>query len=163
VLDSRTRHDGMFYPFWLPITNTKHPVLIYIGANHSYLLKKDFLDRYRLERHLEDTGQEFFIDLKKGTTIDESELKPISMWIGFGDVAAVARMTSMLTRFNQGYDLRYGNDIAVTDLQSSPTILIGGFSNMWTLEVMHQVRFRLERGDRIVDGKDTSHVWVRKT
>lgn len=149
--------------FWLPVTNTQHPVLIYIGANHSYLLKKDFLDKYRAEHHLENTGQEFFIDLKKGTRIDESDLMPINMWIGFGDVAAVARMTSMLTRFKKRYDLRYGNDIAVTDFQSSPAILIGGFSNMWTLEVMHQLRFRLERGDRIVDEKYTNRVWVRKS
>ena len=161
--DVRAPRQDMFYPFWLPITNTQHSVHIYIGANHSYLFKKDFLDKYRAQRHLEDTGREFFIDLKKGTKIDEDDLVPINMWIGFGDVAAAARMASMLTRFNKRYDLRYGNDIGVTDLQSSPTILVGGFSNMWTLEVMHQVRFRLERGDRIVDGKNTNRVWVRKS
>jgi hypothetical protein len=44
-------------------------------------------------------------------------------------VAATARITSMLAKLGKNYDLRYGNDIPITDLQSSPTILIGGFSN----------------------------------
>jgi hypothetical protein len=163
VRQIRVAHQGAFEDFWSPIITAQRPALIFIGSNHLYWLKNDFLATYRAQHQLENTGREFFIDLKKGNKIDESDLEPMNQTIGFGDVAAAARMASLLTRLNKRYDLRYGNDIAVTDLHSSPTILIGGFSNVWTLEVMHQLRFRLEGGDRIVDEKDKTRLWVRKS
>jgi hypothetical protein len=133
-----------------------------MGANRVYRLNNDFLNRYRVEHHIEDTNYESFIDLKKGDVIDESELREIEL-IGFGDAAAAARIASMLTGFNTHYDLRYGGDIAVTDFQSSPAFLIGGFSNVWTLEAMRRLRFQLEGYDHIVDKKDPSHYWRRKS
>ncbi len=151
-----------FDVFWAEIMDTQHPVLIIMGANRVYRLNYDFLDRYRVEHHIEDTNYESFIDLKKGDAIDGSQLKKIEL-IGFGDAAAAARVASLLTRFNKHYDLRYGGDIAVTDFQSSPAFLIGGFSNVWTLEVMRQLRFQLEGYDHIVDKKDPSHTWRRKS
>ncbi len=151
-----------FDAFWALMMDTQHPVLIIMGANRVYRLNYDFLDRYRVEHHVEDTNYESFIDLKKGDVIDESQLRKIEL-IGFGDAAAAARIASTLTRFNKHYDLRYGGDIAVTDFQSSPAFLIGGFSNVWTLEVMRQLRFQLEGYDHIVDKKDPSRSWRRKS
>jgi hypothetical protein len=151
-----------FDAFWALMMDTQHPVLIVMGANRVYRLNYDFVDRYRTDHHIEDTNYESFIDLKKGDVIDESQLRKIEL-IGFGDAAAAARIASMLTRFNKHYDLRYGGDIAVTDFQSSPAFLIGGFSNVWTLEVMRQLRFQLEGYDHIVDKKDPSHPWRRKS
>jgi hypothetical protein len=158
----RVERQSKFVAFWALMMDTQHPVLIIMGANRVYRLNYDFLDRYRVEHHIEDTNYESFIDLRKGDVIDESQLRKIEL-IGFGDAAAAARLASMLTRFNKHYDLRYGGDIAVTDFQSSPAFLIGGFSNIWTLEVMRQLRFQLEGYDHIVDKKNPSHVWRRKS
>ncbi|MGC2403043.1 MAG: hypothetical protein WA510_24860 [Acidobacteriaceae bacterium] len=158
----RVARQKPFDAFWALMMDTQHPVLIIMGANRVYRLNNDFLDRYRVEHHIEDTNYESFIDLRKGDVIDESQLRKIEL-IGFGDAAAAARIASMLTRFNKHYDLRYGGDIAVTDFQSSPAFLIGGFSNVWTLEVMRQLRFQLEGYDHIVDKKDPSRSWRRKS
>jgi len=161
----RSRHQRVSDLFWAPFINTQRPVLILIGSNHTYGLSNDFLDRYRAQHHLEylGNGREFFIDLKKGDKLDESDLVPNNSLIGFGDVAAAARMASMLAKLNQNYDLRYGNDITVTDLRSVPTVFVGGFSNTWSLEVMRQLPFRLEGGDRIVESGKNSHSWIRKS
>jgi hypothetical protein len=158
----RVERQSKFVAFWAVMMDTQHPVLIIMGANRVYRLNDDFLGRYRVEHHIEDTNYESFIDLRKGDVIDESQFRKIEL-IGFGDAAAAARLASMLTRFNKHYDLRYGGDIAVTDFQSSPAFLIGGFSNVWTLEAMRQLRFQLEGYDHIVDKKDPSHVWRRKS
>src|SRR5580692_12537794 len=64
--------------------------------------------------------------------------------------------------FGKNYDLRYGENISASDLQSSPTILIGGFSNAWSLEVMHQLPFRLTAGDQIIDSHNKGRFWKRK-
>lgn len=161
----RARHQRDSDLFWAPIINARRPVLILIGSNHTYGLSSDFLERYRTQHHLEYLGNgiEFFIDLKKGDKLDESELVPNNSLIGFGDVAAAARLASILTKLNQNYDLRYGNDITITDLRSAPTILVGGFSNTWSLEVMRQLPFRLESGDRIVESGNNSRSWIRKS
>jgi hypothetical protein len=132
---------------------------VFIGANYSYRLSTRFLDGYRLEHHLKNAGPEFFIDLKKGDTIDEGDLIPTNRLLGFGDVAAAARVVSTLTRLGKKYDLRYGNDITVTDFHSSPTLLIGGFSNAWTLQMTHDLRYTLEQGDRIVDQQQGKETW----
>jgi len=164
VRQGRAPHQRLYDMFWAPIVN-KQSVLIVIGANHTYILSDDFLDRYRTEHQLQylGRGREFFIDLKSGDKIDENDLIPTNSFIGFGDVAAAARVASTLTRFNKPYDLRYGDNIAVGDLQSSPAVLIGGFSNVWTLEVMHHLPFRLEGGDRIVEGSEKKRVWIRQS
>ncbi|HEX4030621.1 MAG TPA: hypothetical protein VHX20_09675 [Terracidiphilus sp.] len=162
VHQMRGAHQRPSDLFWAPVMETQYPILIIMGANRVYRINNDFMDRYRAEHHIENNNEESFIDLKKGEMIDESELRKTEQ-IGFGDVAAAARVASMLTRFNKRYDLRYGGDIAVTDFQSSPSFLIGGFSNIWTLEVMRQLRFQLEGYDRIVDTKDTTRSWRRKS
>jgi len=160
----RTPHQRLYDLFWAAIVN-KQSVLVVIGANHAYFLSDDFLDRYRREHRLQSLGRgrEFFPAIKEGDKIDENDLVPTNSLIGFGDVAAAARIASILTRFNTPYDFRYGNNIAVGDLQSSPTILIGGFSNAWTLEVMRHLPFRLEGGDRIVEGVERKRVWITQS
>lgn len=159
--EMRVAHQRPSDAFWAPVMEAQHPVLIIMGANRVYRINNDFMDRYRAEHH-ENTNEESFIDLKKGEAIDESELRKTEL-IGFGDVAAAARVAAMLTRFSKRYDLRYGGDIAVTDFRSSPAFLIGGFSNIWTREVMRQLRFQLEGYDHIVDKENTARSWRRKT
>src|SRR5579862_3029899 len=160
--EMRVAHRSPADAFWAPIMETQHPVLIVMGTNRVYRINNDFMDRYRAEHHIESSNEESFIDLKRGDTIDESELRKTEL-IGFGDVAAAARIASMLTHFNKRYDLRYGGDIAVTDFRSSPAFLIGGFSNIWTREVMRQLRFQLEGYDHIVDKENTTRYWKRKS
>jgi hypothetical protein len=160
--EMRVAHQRPSDEFWAPVMETQHPILIIMGANRVYRINNDFMDRYRAEHHIDNTNEESFIDLKKGDVIDESELRKTEL-IGFGDVAAAARIAAMLTRFNRHYDLRYGGDIAVTDFRSSPAFLIGGFSNIWTREVMRQLRFQLEGYDHIVDRENSTRYWRRKS
>jgi hypothetical protein len=162
VRQMRVAHQRPSDSFWAPVMETQHPILIIMGANRVYRINNDFMDRYRAEHHIENTNEESFIDLKKGDMIDESELRKTEL-IGFGDVAAAAQIASMLTRFNKRYDLRYGGDIAVTDFRSSPAFLVGGFSNIWTREVMRDLRFQLEGYDHIVDRENPTRYWRRKS
>jgi hypothetical protein len=158
----RARNRPLSESFWAPIINTDRPVMVFIGANHTYNLDRDFIAKYKAQHHIENVGIEFFINLKKGESLDESELVPNNWLIGFGDVAATARIASQLTKLNKSYQIRYGNEITVSDIHSSPGILIGGFSNPWTLELMRKLPIRLESradGDFIVDAESKTRVW----
>jgi hypothetical protein len=46
-------------------------------------------------------------------------------------------------------------------MRSAPVVLIGGYSNSWTLKVTHDLRYTLEDGERIVDNKDKSKEWKK--
>jgi hypothetical protein len=155
-------NERRFDSFWAPITGSNHPALIFIGANHTYDLNRDYLAKYKAEHNLKNIGTEFFIDLKKGEMLDEGDLVPNNWLIGFGDVAATARIASVLTSLDKSYEIRYGNDITVSDFHSSPSILIGGFSNVWTMELMRNLPIRLEsreNGDCIADTESKTRVW----
>lgn len=154
-------NERAFRKFWHPVVSSPIPAVIYIGANYSYRFTPEFLDEYRRKRKLPYDGPEFFVDFTPGEKIDARDLIPNNSLIGFGDVAASSRIVSLLTRLNKNYDLRYGNDISVSDLHSSPTFLVGGFSNSWVLETTKNLRFSLEQGDRIVDRKQKNKVWLR--
>ncbi len=157
---SRVRQtDKAFLQFWIPFRSPAKTAILYIGANYTYRLTGEFLNRYRQEHGLVNTGPEFFISLQPNETIARNDLIPTNNFIGFGDVAATGKLIAMLTRLNERYDLRYGDDITVTDLQSSPVLLIGGFSNTWTLKLTEGLRYTLAQGDRIVDHQDSSKIF----
>lgn len=153
---------NLFKQFWTPFSSSSKPAVIYIGANASYRLSRSYLENYRRQHDIQNAGLDFLVDLQPSESIPESDLVPTNKLIGFGDVAATARITSMLAKLGKNYDLRYGNDITITDLQSSPTILIGGFSNAWTMQITRGLRYTLEQGDKVVDNNDKSKVWQWK-
>jgi hypothetical protein len=153
---------NLFKQFWAPFSSSSKPAVIYIGANASYRLSRSYLENYRRQHDIQNAGLDFLVDLQPSESIPESDLVPTNKLIGFGDVAATARITSMLAKLGKNYDLRYGNDITITDLQSSPTILIGGFSNAWTMQITRGLRYTLEQGDKVVDNNDKSKVWQWK-
>jgi hypothetical protein len=156
------RRADLFKQFWAPFSSSSKPAIIYIGANASYRLSRSYLENYRRQHHIESEGLDFFIDLQPSESISEKDLVPTNKLIGFGDVAAAARVTSTLAKLGKNYDLRYGKDITITDLQSSPVILIGGFSNAWTMQITRGLRYTLEQGDKVIDNHDHSKVWQWK-
>src|SRR6185437_8912691 len=156
------RRANLFKQFWAPFSSSSKPAVIYIGGNAAYRLSRSYLETYRRQHDIQNAGLDFLVDLQPSASIPESDLVPTNKLIGFGDVAATARVTSMLAKRGKNYDLRYGNDITITDLQSSPAILIGGFSNAWTMQINRGLRYTLEQGDKVVDSNDKSKIWQWK-
>lgn len=149
----------LYQQFWAPLVQGPRPVVLYIGANYAYRLSPEYLEGYREQHHLSTGGPEFSVNLKPNGTTANKDLWPTDTLVGFGDVAATGRLVAILTKLEQSYDLRYGDDISVTDLSSSAAVLIGGFSNPWSLKLTHNLRYTLEGGDRIIDHRDSSKIW----
>jgi len=156
------KRETPFKQFWAPLSSSSKPAVIYIGANATYRLSRSYLENYKRQHQLQNPGLDFLIDLQSSESIPESDLVPTDKLIGFGDVAAASRMASTLAKLGKKYDLRYGKDINITDLESSPAILIGGFSNAWAMQITHHLRYTLEQGDRVVDNNDKSKTWQWK-
>jgi hypothetical protein len=156
------RRNHLFEQFWTPFTRGSKTTLIYIGSSPSLHFSPSYVEQYRVQHPDRNPGPGTFVDIPSSGSIPTKDLVPFNASIGFGDVAAAARVASTLVSFGQKYDLRYGSDISISDMRSSPVVLIGGYSNSWTLQVTHDLRYTLEFGDRIVDHKDNSKEWQRK-
>jgi hypothetical protein len=140
--------EKLYRAFWAPLSNSRQPAIVYIGANVLYRLSDQFMERYRAAHHLRNTGPEIQIELTPADKISVSDFVPKRKFTGWGDVAATAKVVSELTRLNGKDDLRYGDDIGITDLHFSPAILIGGFNNPWSMKLTRDFRYTLQDGDK---------------
>lgn len=156
------RNERAFNRFWGPVVGSPNAVVVYFGGTYSYHLSAKSLDDYRSGRHLQSAESGVIKNLENGNMLNERSLIPENPLIGYGDAAAVARVASTVTHLGRKYDLRYGSDIAITDLRSSNAILIGGFSNIWTLQLMHDFRYTLDQGG-IVDRQRQKLAWIQST
>ncbi len=152
-----------FNHFWSPILESTHTTLIYIGGNAVYQLSNSYLDAY-YEQHRqsrnEEMGFESYIQWPPGTKIDAQDLFPAKdTYVTIGDVAAITKIESLLVRRNKQFDIRYGSDIAYSDLRESPAILVGAHNNSWTLTVTENLRYVFSGRDAIVDRVDPGKRW----
>ena len=153
------RQTGTYAKFWAPLLKSPRPALIYCGGGFVYKLSDTYLQSYKLQHNVPDPRNEFFVNLKPDEVVKGTDLLPDKHFVPFGDLATTARITSMLAQADKPYDLRYGEDVAFTELHSSPVILIGGLNNTWALRITHDLRYVLEGDDRIIDRTDPRVVW----
>jgi hypothetical protein len=152
---------GVLKTFWAPAFASGKPVIIYAGSNAVYRLSQNYLDRYSKKHHIDNVGPEFFVQLPPDQTIPAADLIPVRNTTLDGP--ACAMLVSLITRFQERYDLRYGSDITVGDLEGSPTVLVGAFNNSWTLKMTSPLRFVFRDGNSIVDTWHKFPAWVAVT
>ena len=63
------------------------------------------------------------------------------MALGVGDAHALTLIYAFAASKGRVPQIRIGNDTTFTELREGPAILIGGFSNRWTLDLMKDARF----------------------
>ncbi len=84
--------------------------------------------------------------------------------VSFGDVMALSMMTGMFGSKSKGFRVLHTEDAKLDDLMQGPVVLIGGFSNQWTLQFGSELRFSFVRDGQlhyIGDRKNpTSREWA---
>lgn len=61
--------------------------------------------------------------------------------VSFGDSMALSTLTGVLGRKGVEFHVRHTEDASLEDLKSGPVVLIGGFSNHWTMQLGGGLRF----------------------
>ena len=80
------------------------------------------------------------------SSADISRLPQKNTFVTVGDLAASAQLVSLMSRWSIPFLLRSAEDVSMGDLRSTPTVLIGGFNNRWTLETMNDLPFAFRDG-----------------
>lgn len=68
-----------------------------------------------------------------------------------GDAYTSVVLSSLLTRRGKLYQMRYGTDLSFGDLRYQPSILIGAFNNVWTMQTTNELRFVFDKHPTIRD------------
>lgn len=174
--------DDPLRAFWKPVIDQPSPVMVCIGHPVVYLLSKRVHEQFRLKRAQEVALQSSHSDeptLGQNTVsppdqyqvpfspkdIVGGDIIPVpDQFLGVGDAHASFQLASTLRAMQKATFLRVGNDVSFSELRSSPLILVGAFSNRWTLKMTSDLRFAFEydgvQGKKVVaDHKTPGRIW----
>jgi len=132
--------------FWSPVFSSSRPVLICLPQLVLYLPSYDLFREYSkthqgtFQSAIERYSQKLPLDPKEKIAWGDMRAYP-DLGLVSGDVYAGFRIAGLLNRINKENQLRIGNASSFEDLRSSPAVIVGAFSNRWTLEMTSSLRF----------------------
>jgi hypothetical protein len=148
--------------FWAPVLANSKPVLIYCGQPVVYFLSRDVHQSYRQKLPAESKRGSYAISLDPKATLRGSDVIPVTdQFVGIGNAHAAALLSGLFAERRKAVEIRYANDLSFSDLRGSPSVLIGAFSNLWTLQMTDKLRFVFEQdeGARLVRDRTNNQAW----
>jgi len=140
--------------FWQPMLTSPKPVLIYCGRPVVY-----FLSRELREKQWKTPGH---YALDPDAALRGRDVIPVTdQFVGIGNADTAVRLTALFANRKKAVEIRYADDLSFSDLRSAPAVLIGAFSNLWTLEMQGQLRFVFEqgKGGRRIRDRKSDKTW----
>ncbi len=130
--------------FWAPMLEGTEPVLLCVGQPRAYNLLEPLdteIPKFHEQAHSAPAAKRSDV-----ISIDPNKIVPMfDRYVALGDAMCLSDMAGLFTRRNRGYFIRGGGSTSFADLRESPAVLIGAFTNDWTLRLMGELRFTLER------------------
>lgn len=78
----------------------------------------------------------------KAAILDDVKIVPEpGLLVGLGDARTLTLVHSFLTSKGKATQLRLGNVTTFSELRAGPSVLIGGFTNPWTIDLTREHRF----------------------
>jgi hypothetical protein len=148
--------------FWAPAFDSSEPALLYCGQPVVYFLSRQVHDAYRGSVPAEKQRGSYTVQLAPDASLKGSDVIPVTdQFVGIGNAHTAALLSSMFARKNKQVEIRYGNDVSFSDLRNAPSVLIGAFSNLWTLEMTGELRFVFEqdKGERRIRDRAENKTW----
>jgi hypothetical protein len=141
--------------FWAPVFSTSQPVLVYLPRPVLYRPSFALYDKYaKAHPGTFQTQEERFDQLLPLDPEEKILWKDMLTFpdIGLvsGDVYAAFRISDALGRIGKQRQIRVGHETSFDELRNSPAVLIGAFSNRWTMEMTSDLRYVFEERDGIL-------------
>ena len=131
--------------FWRPVLRSSQPVLLAVA--------------HPLVYHLTGSSR----DTPDSVVPMANIVRDPDHYVGVGDALALARFTEFFTRSRKPSSVRISADTTFADLRNSPAVLIGAYTNQWTMQMTQDLRFVFDRdGSSILirDQRTAGHRWV---
>jgi len=149
--------------FWSPVLASTKPVLLYCGQPVVYFLSRDVHEIYAAGALPERTHSAAPVALAPDAVLHGRDIIPVTdQFVGIGNAHTAALLSAWFATKAKPVEIRYANDLSFSDLRSSPAVLIGAFSNAWTLQMTAQLRFvfEQEQGVRRIRDRNSKQTWT---
>jgi hypothetical protein len=126
--------DLVMQAFWAPAMKDPKPLLICIGSPVTYAYSKMYRAEYARQNEMspEDNPQ-VAIQPTNSLNSKENVVPVIREFVGAGDANAATMLSALFGHFQKTTEFRLAGETSYAELSDSPTVLIGAFSNRWTL------------------------------
>lgn len=130
----------LFETFWRPFFDGPNELRLSIPTP----------DTYRIYGGSREALVDSFRPLAPGAVrpkLNEDRLRDVQIvpetgfFLGLGDAHAMALLSSFASGRGKTPQVRYGYETSFTELRAGPSILVGGFTNRWTIDLMKDARF----------------------
>ena len=143
-----------FDAFWRPVFTQQNPVflvlahpIVYHPSSHATRLSDE------LNKPAE-TALQRPISVPPGKLTAEDFIPVFDQYVGFGDSVAASSVSGLLAHHSLSVRMRLASKLDFADMQDSASVLIGAFTNRWTMELSPKLRYQFAfAGDKpcIVD------------
>lgn len=132
--------------FWAPVLSTSQPVMIYLAEGVTYRPSPEIYEEYARAHHGAFAMQVQRANEPLPLNPDTKLLwKQMILYTDFGVAAGDAddavRLSTLFGRIGKPDQVRIGSNFSYADLSNSPTVLIGGFDDEWTMNLMSKLHF----------------------
>lgn len=124
--------------FWSPITSASAPALVCIPVMDPSVDSAAILPAATL------VGRRILGANAPREPVQSAALNP-SDRVTFAASMALSTVSSVLGGMKKVFHVRHVNDANLNDLEDGPVVLVGGFSNRWTMNLDSGLRFDLTR------------------
>ena len=157
-------YETLLEQFWQPAIQDSKPVLICIGSPTTYTYSGSFQGNYVREHGIDPNLQpQWTIETQKGT-IPGSVIIPVKAeYVGAGDSNLAVLLSALFGRLRKPSEFRLSDNTSYTEISDAPTVLIGAFTNRWTLQSVSKEPFGfVQKGpDRLIEERDGQHrQWI---
>jgi hypothetical protein len=149
--------------FWAPVLESPKPVLLYCGRPVVYFLSREVHEKFRATQPPDSQKGSYEVVLDPEARIRGRDIIPVSdQFVGIGNAHTSALLSAFFAARRKPVEIRYANDLSFSDLRGAPSVLIGAFSNLWTLEMTGKLRFVFEQtgGVRRIRDHTTGKTWA---
>jgi len=146
IVHRRATQKSIVEQFWSPIFATQQPVLICLAKPVAYRPNEDIYRLYSrthpgtFKTEAERTNTPLPLDPSTKLTWGDMFVYT-DYGVAAGDVYAAAAVSTLLGKIDKPSQLRIGANYNYADLRNSPAVVIGGFNNKWTMQLISNLHF----------------------
>lgn len=132
--------------FWMPAIRDAKPVLLCIGSPTTYIFSgrhSDDLKRNAASLMMKQTGASAMRTLEaKNASIPADDILPVrSEYVGAGDANLTVLLSAFFSRYGKATQFELSESTSYGQISDAPTVLIGAFTNQWTLTSIAKLPF----------------------
>lgn len=156
--------EAAFRQFWSPFLQDKAPLLIAVAHPIVYHPSARATQKNN-EIHPPPSPLAQQVIRLPANELDGSDMIPvIGQYVGFGDLVSVSDLAVFFARKGKESRLRLASQVEFPDLKEAPGILVGAYTNRWTIQLSQSFRLRFafttDGRSSIQDAADPKRQWA---